>query len=127
MSVQELLVLSAETLARLDRGKYKATLEAAFQRAVQDCIDRPTDDRTRKVTVQFDLVPVCDMDDKIVCCDGIKAKYQVKAVMPNWESKPLDFGVQRDGTLVFNEDAPDNHRQLTLPTGEDGDVRPVEG
>ena len=127
MSEQTLRKLSADTLGLLDRGKCKATLEAALQRTVQDCIDRPSDDRKRKVTLQFDLAPVCEVDDKIVYCDGVKATYQVKATMPNWESRPLDFGVQRDGSLVFNEESPDNHRQMTLPNGEETDVQPVEG
>ena len=117
MADTSLRKLSAETLKSLDRGKLSATLEKAIQRAVQDCIDRPSDDRVRKVTLQFDLTPVVDMDDNIVCCDGVKAKYQVRSKVPDWESKELDFGVQRDGSLIFNEDAPENHRQTTMDYG----------
>ena len=125
MPDHELLELTAETLARLDKGKYAATLEAALKRAVQDCIDRPTDDRNRKVVVQFDLAPITDIDEQIVTCEGVKAKYQVKVTNPNWESKTLDFGVRRNGTLVFNADVPDNHLQMTFSDRED-EVHPVD-
>lgn len=118
MTTMELVKLTTETLSRLDRGKYKATLEQAFQRAVQDCIDRPGDDRNRQVTVQFDLAPTVEVEDNVMYCDGVKARYQVRAKLPNWESKVLDFGVRKDGSLVFNEASPDNHRQMALPMDE---------
>lgn len=106
--------LSAETLKSLDQGKLAATLEKALERAVGDCIARPTDDRARKVTLQFDFTPVTDVDEGLVTLYGVKAKYQVRSKVPDWESKILDFGVQRDGSLVFSEESPENHRQKTL-------------
>jgi len=123
MPTDQCVALTSETLHQLDRGKFSATLEAALQRVVQDCIDRPTDDRTRKVIVQFDVVPTYEEEDRVVYCDGAKAKYQVRARLPDWESKQLDFGVQRDGKLLFNEDAPDNHRQSTMEFEDADQVR----
>lgn len=120
MADTKLKRLSAETLKSLDNGRFASVLQTAIERAVSDCIARPTDDRSRKVCLQFELTPVVEVDERIVYCDGVKAKYQVRSKVPDWESKVLDFGVQRDGSLIFNEESPDNHRQLTMPL-ESGD------
>lgn len=115
MATQQLQKLTAATLKSLDKGKLAVTLEKALQRAVSDCIDRPGDDRARKVHLQFDLTPVVEVDENVVYCEGVKAKYQLRTKVPDWESRVLDFGVQRDGSLVFNEESPDNHRQTAIP------------
>lgn len=119
---QTLLTLSAATLESIDHGRLAATLETALKRATQDCIDRPSDDRVRKVVLELNLSPVCDEEDRVVYCEGVKARYQVRTKVPDWESKTLDFGVRRDGSLVFNEDAPDNHKQATIPFAEEEEI-----
>lgn len=117
----ELYKLQAESLAKLDRGALAVTLEKALQMAAHDCIDRPADDRARIVTVQIELKPKAeyDNDTRSLEVTGAEGKYKVRCKTPDWESKTLDFGLQTNGTLIFNENAPDNHRVRSLPFGDD--------
>jgi len=117
----ELYKLQASSLTQLDRGALAVTLEKALQQAATDCIDRPADDRARIVTVQIELKPKAewDNDTRSLEINGAEGKYKIRCKTPDYESKPLDFGLQTDGTLIFNENAPDNHRVRSLPFGDD--------
>lgn len=112
----ELHKLQAASLAKLDRGTLAVALEHALQQAARDCLDRPTDDRARKVMVEISLKPKAEYDDdtRSVEIVGAEGQYKIKCSVPDRESKPLDFGLTQDGTLIFNENVPDNHRQRSL-------------
>jgi len=119
---RELYKLQAASLANLDRGTLAVAMEQALQTAARDCIDRPTDDRARTVTIAISLKPKSDFDEdtRSVNITGAEGQYKVKCAVPDRESKPLDFGLQTDGTLIFNGNVPDNHRQRSLlPKEED--------
>jgi len=120
MADQELYKLQAASLANLDRGALAVAMEYALAQAARDCIDRPTDDRARTVTVSISLKPKSEYDEetRAVVITGAEGQYKVKCSVPDRESKPLDFGLQSDGTLVFNENVPDNHRQRSLLADE---------
>ena len=113
---QELHRLQAASLAKLDRGTLAIALEQALQQAACDCIDRPTDDRVRKVVLTISVKPKAhwDEDKKSVEVTGAEGQYKVKCALPDRESKPLDFGLQPDGTMIFNENAPEDHRQASI-------------
>jgi hypothetical protein len=113
---QELHKLQAASLAKLDRGTLAVALEQALQTAARDCIDRPTDNRARVVTVTISLKPKAEYDDQTRAMDitGADGQYKVKCTVPDRESKPLDFGLQQDGSLIFNEHVPENHRQRSF-------------
>ncbi len=118
---EELYKLTAESLCRLDRGALSVALEQSVSQAARDCLDRPTDDRARKVTLTIELIPkpVFDDDTRSIEVDGVAGKYKIKCSVPDRESACLDFGIQSDGTLIFNENVPDNHRQRSLLTDEE--------
>ena len=118
---QELFQLTASTLAKLDRGAAAAALDKAIETAVRDCLDRPSDERARKITLTLELVPVKDVIDNVISCEGAKGVYKVRYRQPDWESKELDFGVRENGMLVFSELSPDNHRQAMLNIMEQKD------
>jgi hypothetical protein len=117
----ELHRLQADSLAQLDRGALGVAMEKAIHQAANDCVDRPADDRARVVTVQIELKPKAEFDNDTRSIEivGAEGKYKVKCKVPDYESKPLDFGLQTDGTLIFNESIPDNHRARSLPFGDD--------
>lgn len=121
---RELYKLQANSLAQLDRGALGIAMEKALQQAASDCVDRPADDRARVVTVQIELKPKAEYDNDTRSLEivGAEGKYKVKCKVPDYESKPLDFGLQSDGTLIFNENAPDNHRVRSLPFGDDNEL-----
>ena len=86
--------LGADTLANLDRGRAAAALNAALQQAVKDCINRPGDDRARKVTMVLEIKPVSETINNEISCEGAQGKYGVRLRVPDWESNTLDFGVR---------------------------------
>lgn len=106
--------LTLENLKDLDYGKASLTFDKALRRAVADCLDRPGDNRARTVSLELKLSPVSDVVGSTISCEGAKGVFKVKCSIPNWETQMVDFGVKRDGRLVFNEDSPRDHRQQTF-------------
>lgn len=90
---QELYKLQAASMANLDRGSLAVAIEKALQQAALDCIDRPTDDRARKVTVSIELKPKAEYDDdsRAIEIVGVEGKYKVKCAVPDRESKGTDL------------------------------------
>lgn len=111
---QDLFALTASTLVKLDRGAAAAALDKAIGQAVRDCLDRPSDDRPRKITMTLEITPLKEVIGSVVSCEGARGVYKVRMRQPDWESKTLDFGVRENGTLVFAEMNPNNHRQPLL-------------
>lgn len=117
-----LLRLNLETLKSLDMGSIDVAFRTHLERVVKDCLDRPGDKRSRKVAIELIAVPVPEIRGNTIDCDGVKATLKVKSALPDHETRTLDFGVKADGTLVFNEDSPCDHKQGTLlPTSETQD------
>lgn len=114
------LVLNLETLKSLDLGSVDAAFRRCLERAVRDCLDRPDDERARKVTLQLNLVPVKQIIQNVISCEGARGTVQFRCRVPDYETRTLDFGVRENGSLYFSEECPDNHRQSSLFTG-DGD------
>lgn len=114
--MKELHKLQAASLAKLDRGTLAVAIEQALQTTAKDCLDRPTDDRARNVVVTISLKPKAEYDEelKTMQVTGVEGQYKVKCNVPDRESKPLDFGLRDDGTLIFNENVPENHRQPSI-------------
>ena len=53
MPDQELFKLNAKTIAELDRGALGVAIGQAIEKAADDCTDRPSDDRARKVEISI--------------------------------------------------------------------------
>jgi len=104
-----LLNLNAETLKHLDRGIASAAL------------DRPGDDRPRKITLQLCIKPVTETMNNTLSCEGAKGEYKVALSIPDWQSQTLDFGVRQNGMLIFSEESPANHRQRTILDEEEAE------
>lgn len=115
-----LINLSLETLKDLDFGAAEAAFRQALERAVQDCLDRPGDDRARKILLQMTLKPVKVIRGNTIDCDGARGLFQVRCKIPDWETREVDFGVRNNGTLYFSPESPDNHRQGTLLPADAG-------
>jgi hypothetical protein len=117
----ELFQLTASTLAKLDRGAAAKALDTAIAAAVHDCLDRPTDERARKITLTLELAPIKEVIGNVISCEGASGKFKVRYRQPDWESLKLDFGVRENGMLVFAEMSPANHQQPTLFDREEED------
>lgn len=106
--------LTLKTMEQLDYGKAMIAFQRQLERAVHDCIDRPGDKRARKITLQFNVVPIPEIDGNTIHCDSAKGTFTIRCKVPDYETSIVDFGITREGDLVFNPDSPADHRQETF-------------
>ncbi|MEZ6097271.1 MAG: hypothetical protein R3C03_24110 [Pirellulaceae bacterium] len=101
MAVHE---LTFETIMKnLDGGRVAMAFQQHVQRVVQDCENRPGDDKERKVTLEFKCYPIADDHGT---CEEVKGKFHVTSTVPKQRSKEYSFGVrksQKGLQLVFND------------------------
>jgi hypothetical protein len=92
--------LSLETMRSVDCGQVADGFNAALRRAIQDCVQRPHEERVRKIILQAEFTPCEDGDD-------IEAVFQVQEKIPSIQSQALRMSVRKQGaqlTLVFQSD-----------------------
>jgi len=117
-----LKVLNLDTLKDLDLGRVGVGFGRLLEQAVRDCLDRPSDKRARKLTLQLAIKPKAEIVGNSISCEGASGVAQLKLKLPDYETQEVDFGVRENGRLVFSEDSPTNHRQATLGFGEEDDA-----
>jgi hypothetical protein len=98
------------TLSELDDGRIREAFDQAMQRGLADCKDRPADDRVRKITLEVSLVPLVSEKGDMETCD---VAFKVAESLPKRISRTYNMKATAAG-LVFNEDSPEDVRQLTL-------------
>ena len=121
-----LKVLTLDTIKDLDLGRVGVGFSRLLEQAVRDCLDRPGDERARKLILQSALKPKAEIVGQTVSCEGAAGVAQLRLKLPDYESQEVDFGVKQNGRLVFNEESPRDHRQATLFGAEDEDARSAE-
>lgn len=112
-----LVKFDIESLKDLDGGKAAAAFETHVKRAAIDCLDRPADNKPRKVTLEVAITPVLEPGGD---CTEVEVQIYAKSTVPPHRTKPYSFGLRRNGVLVFNPDSTDNIDQSTLLPGEEG-------
>lgn len=111
--------LTLSTLKDLDFGRPAVAFEQAVADAVRDCKDRPGDNRPRRVTLDFTLIPLIDETGD---CNDVQGDFRIKLSCPNRQTKPYQFGLNRNGQLYFSENCPENPDQKSM-----FDTDPVTG
>lgn len=94
--------LTLENLIHFDGGTAAVAFGRMLQRSIQDCKDRPTEERTRKVTLQVELTPL-ETDGVL---DDVEIVVQCKEVIPTFQTQTVRAQVRRQGkqlALVFGE------------------------
>jgi flagellar hook-basal body complex protein FliE len=114
--------LTLETVPLLAHGQVMIRFGKLLKQAIDDCIDRPGDDRARKLTLQLDIKPIKEVTDNVISCEGAGITVQLRLKIPDFQTKVLDIGVKQTGHAWFNADSPDNSRQTTLGFGDDSDA-----
>jgi hypothetical protein len=120
-----LLLLDLATLKDLDGGKPAIAFRRAVEDCVKDCADRPTERRSRKVTLELVLTPVPAEDPEFegsFHADGATGEFKIKSAIPNRQTRPYSFGMDRNGRLFFSTESPANVKQTTF-----ADVDPETG
>lgn len=123
--------LNFENLAKLGGGVAVAQVMRLLQSAVSDITQRPGDDRSRKVILGFELIPVAeneaDEDEGTIrkVVTGVKMRLHMDLKIPNRKTTEYDLGIGAGNSLLFNPDSPHNHRQQVFSQVLEGSVREV--
>lgn len=99
--------LTLESLKELDTGTINAAFEHHLRAAVNDCYQRPEDNKERKVTMTFNLTP----DFRNGGCESVIVDVDFVTKVPLMKTKafrmtPTINRGQADG-LLFHPDLPD--------------------
>lgn len=108
MSLQ---TLSLDTLKNFDFGYAHVAVQEALRKVVMDILDRPGDATARKVVLAASIKPVLMQDGDVV---QAQISFEIDAKVPKWSTHPAPANVTRNGTLLFQELAPDNPDQMTI-------------
>lgn len=106
--------LSLESLEHLDDGRVAVAFQHELKRAVQDCIDRPSDKKPRTVTLELAIKPIVAPDSSIIEMEGADGEFTVKSKVPTRKSKTYSFRSNKHGQLAFSSESPENADQTTF-------------
>ena len=104
------LVLTLETLPRLDDGLPAVQFNRLMEAAVKDCMDRPGDDKARKVTMQVSMKP----DGTNNVCDRVVIEIEFKATVPQYCTRQYHAATHTSGKLLFSPSSPDDPDQMGM-------------
>ncbi len=106
--------LSLENLGQLDFGKIIAAFNHEREHVVKDCLDRPQDDKPRKIVITFLLKPICDETSRTIDCDSIDVGCEVSSVVPKRRTTIYSMKPRQDGGLTFHPDLASDAEGSTL-------------
>lgn len=105
---------SLENLPHLDFGKVPVAFDAEIKRVIQDCMDRPTDDKPRQVAIVFNIVPVPESTGSGIVCDEVAMEVEIDSKVPKRRTKVYAMKTKANGDLMFHPDLPDAPDDETL-------------
>jgi len=103
-------------LNQVDFGKAHVAFAKCLETVIRDCLDRPGDKSTRKVSLHMKIKPVMAQDGDVVDCE---VGFEIVAKLPAYQTAARPYAVDRGGRLIFNPDAPENPEQTTIMDGEE--------
>lgn len=119
--------MTLESLKSLDDGRIAAAFDAELARAIEDCQDRPADDKARTVNLTLRLRPQCETNAGLTECSGVLAEFEIAAKVPKRRSKRYELGVRKGGMVLFNDHNPTDFRQTSIDDlNRDGSIRREE-
>lgn len=107
--------LRLSTLKDLDLGKIDAAFQRELKLAVEDCKDRPLENKARVVNVAFLLAP-----DEATDGDEVKIQAVISSKYPKRTSRVYNMVTTPNGGLKFHPDLPGDPQESTLFDGEEG-------
>lgn len=113
MAIREFVI---SDLSEIDNGRISEALKLELKRVLDDCRDRPTLDKSRKIKLQIEVSPTAD--PKTYSLDGVNLSFRINSTFPNRERLDLNLGCKADGRLYYSEHSPGNFDQKTVFDGE---------
>ena len=102
------------SLEELDDGRMAAAFLLHLKRLIQDCHDRPTEKKPRKLLMEMTLKPVIESDGGIVECEGANTDFKFRSKIPDHCSKTYSLRTNKNGQASFSSESPDNADQTTF-------------
>lgn len=115
MPKTQIVPLDFSSIAELDDGRINRVLQYHLQRCAADCVNRPNDKSKRKVTLDFTIEPVLDINGDL---ESARIEIECKSKVPVHRTKPYEALVDSKGFRI-NRDFPDSADQA--PLFRDGD------
>lgn len=120
--------LSLENLQQLDFGKIGAAFNAELTHVVKDCMDRPHDEKSRKVQICFLIAPAeANMTDGPG--ETLDVGCEITSAVPKRRTQIYSMKPRVNGSLTFHPDLPkdptgstlyDSDERVNKDTGEVG-------
>jgi hypothetical protein len=92
-------------------GQIEAAVKTLLRRMLDDCDDRPYEEKTRKLVITVEAKPVRRQDGATT---DVEMTGQVKVTVPTHKSDPVTARFIHGGDAWFNDLAEDNPDQLTI-------------
>jgi hypothetical protein len=113
--------LNLANLKQLDFGKIAVAFDAEMAHVVKDCMDRPGDEKARKVTITFLVAPVVDTQSRSQDCDKVAVGCEIASTVPKRRTQVYHMQPRQDGQLGFHPDLPSEPDGSTLYDPENVD------
>ena len=113
--------LALNTLKYLEGGRVTKTFDELLRRAVKDCMDRPSLDKRREITIRVVVEPILDDEGPTIECKEVKVTVHLGSKLPGSQSKPSHMLPNVNGQLAFNPNLPELPGESTLFDGDLGD------
>lgn len=98
-------------LCKLDDGKAERAFLLLCNRAAKDCLDRPGENKSRKILLEVTIAPVMNQDGT---ADEVTAQLSARSKTPDYKTRQYSFGLRANGIMVFSEDSPADVNQSTF-------------
>ena len=106
------LQLSTKNLHELDNGIVGEVIDAEIKNCLLDCLDRPHDNKARKVQITIDISPVMMKGD----CERVEVQVHASSSVPKKRANMQALAINVKGQAYFQEFAQDNPDQTTIPS-----------
>lgn len=107
---QQALTLSS--IKDLDDGIVAKAFDHELRRAVADCMDRPGDDKARKVQLTVILEPVMNTNSRDA--EDVNVEFEASSAIPKRKSKVYAMQPRKGGHLAFSVNNPTDPEQSSL-------------
>lgn len=101
---------SLENLRMLDMGVIGKAFDVEVARVMQDCMDRPLDDKARQVAIVFNITPKPDTSNvgsgAAIDCEHVSVECDITSKVPPRRTKVYEMTPRHDGSAVFHPDEP---------------------
>lgn len=111
MTIQQ---LSLAHIEQIDGGKVAVAFAVELQHVIRDMLDRPGDNRPRKVSLNLELKPQCDDTGTLA---DVQVAFDIASAVPNRRSNAYNMRARlaRSGPMLVFQSETGDFEQPALP------------